>query len=155
MQECNSFICDMLNSVLYNIADATGKEQASLLKWMRFSIDVMSSLNGSDKQVKERTEIIFPVQMLLDNLKTAYNIDSHSDKSETKKSILKKHSQFPPEVRVVTFTPDFQYNDKEGGSVDNGSSIKQKPEQPEDASFGNITFMDNRGEYFANFFSDI
>ena len=151
MQECNSFICDMLNSVLYNIADATGKEQTSLLKWMRFSIDVMSSLNGSDKQVKERTEIIFPVQMLLDNLKTAYNIDSHSDKSETRKSILKKHSQFPPEVRVVTFTPDFQYNDEEGAS----SAIKPEPEQVEDASFGNITFMDNRGEYFANFFSDI
>ena len=150
MQECNSFICDMLNSVLYNIADATGKEQGSLLKRMCFSIDVMSSLNGSDKQIKERTEIIFPVQMLLDNLKTAYNIDSNSDKSETKKSILKKHSQFPPEVRVVTFTPDFQYNDEEGGS----SAIKQEPEQ-EDASFGNITFMDNRGEYFANFFSDI
>ena len=50
---------------------------------------------------------------------------------------------------------------KENGDIDNEDVTENEKEAKmgdvteEDASFGNITFMDDRGEYFANFFSDI
>ena len=220
-------IYDLLNSVIHNIADSNEKEQSSMLEWMRFSIDVMRTMNGSNEHVKENYQVIFPAEMLLKYLKKEYNMDSKINMdykiivNENPKSILKKDGQYP--VKTVTFTdtvsyqepptyenlsdhekphtdetgtrthdgatpeeepddtpkdkdnedgsipddtpkvelPDDTMIDKEEGGIDNEDVTEKEKEAKmgdvteEDASFGNITFMDDRGEYFANFFSDI
>ena len=213
-------IYDLLNSVIHNIADSNEKEQSSMLEWMRFSIDVMRTMNGSNEHVKENYQVIFPAEMLLKYLKKEYNMDSKIIVNENPKSILKKDSQYP--AKTVTFTdtvsyqepptyenlsdhekphtdetgtrthdgatpeeepddtpkdkdnedgsipddtpkeelPDDTMIDNEEGGIDNDVTEKEKEAKmgdvtEEDASFGNITFMDDRGEYFANFFSDI
>ena len=53
-------IYDLLNSVIHNIADSNEKEQSSMLEWMRFSIDVMRTINGSNEVLKEHYQLIFP-----------------------------------------------------------------------------------------------
>jgi hypothetical protein len=211
-------IYDLLNSVIHNIADSNEKEQSSMLEWMRFSIDVMRTMNGSNEHVKENYQVIFPAEMLLKYLKKEYNMDSKINVNENPKSILKKDdSQYP--AKTVTFTDTVSYQepptyenppdhekphtdetgtrthdgatpeeepddtpkdkdnedgstpkeelpndtmiDKEDGDIDNENVTENEKGKKmgdvteEDASFGNITFMDDRGEYFANFFSDI
>ena len=189
-------IYDLLNSVIHNIADSNEKEQSSMLEWMRFSIDVMRTINGSNEVLKDHYQVIFPAEMLLKYLKNEYNLNSNIDKNkivnihENIKSILKKDNQYPAETdKTVTFTEAVTFqeppvfddvDDKTGNDIKdtnkkvtttdgndkeesvnndkesvNEDSVIDKDEQHEDASFGNITFMDDRGEYFANFFSDI
>ena len=200
-------IYDLLNNVIHDIADSDGKEKSSMLDWMRFSVDVMRTMNGTNEHVKEHYQVIFPAEMLLKHLKNEYNIDSNTDKiqpiivKENNKSILKKDNQYPAKTVTFTDTVTFQEaptydldhnegsektvtdktetnvddNNENGTNVDKDSEnndtleddkndnttrngdvtdVSKRPEE-EDASFGNITFMDDRGEYFANFFSDI
>ena len=145
-QERNKYICELLERMVDQFSDLEKESRNGCLKWMKLSIDVMRSRNNETSV--EQDTINFPACMLLNVLKQRYGLDKEEPSTQLK-GILKTprydDSKYP--IKSVTFSLTIDDTQRE-------NPITTHPEDGT-ATFGNITFMDDKGQQFANFFSDI
>ena len=148
-QERNRYICELLERMVDQFSDLEKESRDDCLKWMKLSIDVMRSRNNETSV--EQDTINFPACMLLNVLKDRYGIDKEQPAQQLK-GILKTprydDSKYP--IKSVTFSLTIDDTQRENPQKDITTH-----QEDGTATFGNITFMDDKGQQFANFFSDI
>ena len=154
-QERNRYICELLERMVDQFSDLEKESRDDCLKWMKLSIDVMRSRNNETSV--QRETINFPACSLLDVLKRRYGLDNEAPPlpEPQLKGILKtpKYDDSKYPIKSVTFSLTIDDKVKEE-KTERKEETKTDPDDVT-ATFGNITFMDDKGEQFANFFSDI
>ena len=152
-QERNKYICELLERMVNQFSDLEKESHDDCLKWMKLSIDVMRSRNNETSV--EQDTINFPACMLLNVLKQRYGLDKEEPAPQLK-GILKTprydDSKYP--IKSVKFSLTIDDTPRENPPEEKMELTKSDLEDGT-ATFGNITFMDDKGQQFANFFSDI